>query len=158
MSNCEWFAQIAHLLIFGQKISDSLWKPMSELSALLLMGYLLCWACWWSTFTDSFSLLFPLLCPMWSNILKQKSLLNRFCLFIWRPGWFFFRFPSESLFFCQKMSKWAICSKKQLFTHSLIFGERPEWFAHDAHFWWATGTICSHCSPKKREWANHSFF
>ena len=36
----EWFAhffeQIAHLLIFGQKTSDSLQKLMSEFSALLL--------------------------------------------------------------------------------------------------------------------------
>ena len=64
-------------------------------------------------------------------------------------------------------------------SNSLIFGERLEWFAHGrsflvsdlseslifgeqpeqiAHFWWATWAICSHHSPKKREWANHSFF
>ena len=27
-----------------------------------------------------------------------------------------------------------------------------------AHFWWATWAIHSHGSPKKREWAIHSFF
>ena len=41
---------------------------------------------------------------------------------------------------------------------SLIFGERPERLAHIAHFWWATWAICSHRSPKKREWENRSFF
>ena len=61
-------------------------------------------------------------------------------------------FPSEALVFCPKMSEWAI--------HSLIFGERPERFAHDwsfplgdlskllmvAHFWWAKWAIRSHHS------------
>ena len=44
---------------------------------------------------------------------------------------------------------WVNCS------WSLIFGERPEQFAHIAHFWWATGAICS---PKMREWRKRSFF
>ena len=92
--------------------------------------------------------------------------------------------PSKSLFFCPKMSEWAIRSKKEQFTHSLIFGEpperfahnrsfplsavsellmvahfwwRPEQFAHIAHFWWATWAIHSHPSSKKREWAIRSF-
>ena len=66
------------------------------------------------------------------------------------------------------MSEWAIRSKKR-FAHflwamwvnhswSLIFGERPERFAHIAHFWWATWAIHSHRSPKNREWAICSFF
>ena len=42
------------------------------------------------------------------------------------------------LVFCEKMSKWAICS----FTH----------------FWWATWALHSHRSLKKREWANLSIF
>ena len=46
---------------------------------------------------------------------------------------------------------WAICSQ------SLIFGERPERYAHIAHFWWVTWAIHSHCSPKKRECAIRSF-
>ena len=68
-------------------------------------------------------------------------------------------FPSESLIFCPKMSEWSIHSKKlaihSFFTHSLIFGERPERFAQDrsfplsdvseslmvAHFWWASWAI-----------------
>ena len=41
---------------------------------------------------------------------------------------------------------------------SLIFSERPEQFAHIVHFWWVTWAIRSHCSPKKREWANRCFF
>ena len=40
----------------------------------------------------------------------------------------------------------------------LIIGERPEQFAHIAHFWWVTWAIRSHGLPKKREWANRSFF
>ena len=50
--------------------------------------------------------------------------------------------------------------KNERFTHLLIFGERPERFAHDrsfplsdlseslmvAHFWWVTWAICSHRS------------
>ena len=47
---------------------------------------------------------------------------------------------------------WANCS------WSLIFGERPERFAHIAHIWWVTWAIYSHRSPKKRKWAIHSFF
>ena len=42
-------------------------------------------------------------------------------------------------------------------SNSLIFGERPERFAHTAHFWWATWAIHSHSSLRKREWANCSF-
>ena len=92
-------------------------------------------------------------------------------------------FLSESLVFWEKMSQWAIRSKKQeirsflvsdlsdsfMVAHfwwatwancswSLIFGEQPERFAHIAHFWWATWAIHSHRSPKKREWVNCSFF
>ena len=69
-------------------------------------------------------------------------------------------FPSESLVFYPKKIEWAIRSKNERFTHSLIFGERPERFTHDrsfhlsnlsellmvAHFCWATWAICSHCS------------
>ena len=40
-------------------------------------------------------------------------------------------FRSELLVFAKQVSKWAICSKSERFAHSLIFGERPEWFAHD---------------------------
>ena len=47
---------------------------------------------------------------------------------------------------------WANCS------WLLIFGERPERFAHITHFWWATWAIRSHRSLKKREWAIHSVF
>ena len=54
-------------------------------------------------------------------------------------------FLSKSLFFCKKMSEWAICSKKRVICSC-------------AHFWWATWAIRSHCSPKKREWGNRSFF
>ena len=40
----------------------------------------------------------------------------------------------------------------------LIFVERPERFAHIAHFWWAIWAIHSHRSPKKRKWAFAKFF
>ena len=47
----EWvahfFEQIAHLLIFGQKTSDSLWKPMSEFPALV---YTFLYIGWHATF------------------------------------------------------------------------------------------------------------
>ena len=39
---------------------------------------------------------------------------------------------------------WANCS------WSLIFGERPDWFAHIAHLSWTKWAIHSHRSPKKR--------
>ena len=91
-------------------------------------------------------------------------------------------FLSESLVFCEKMSEWAIHSKK--LSNALIFGERPEQiaqgcsfmesnlsdsltlliygeqherFVHIAHFWWATWAIGSYFSLKKREWENHLF-
>ena len=81
-------------------------------------------------------------------------------------------FLSELLIFCEKMSEWAICSKKRaicsftpfwwatwaIHSWSLIFGEQPDRFAQIAHFWWAKWAICSHGSLKKREWANRSFF
>ena len=70
--------------------------------------------------------------------------------------------------------------KNEWFTHSLIFGERNErfahtahflcatwanrswslifgeWFAHIAHLIWAKWVIHSHRSPKKRKWAKMS--
>ena len=51
--------------------------------------------------------------------------------------------------------KWV---NNEQMSNSLIFGERPEGFAHTAHFWWATWAIHSHSSLRKREWANCSFF
>ena len=83
-----------------------------------------------------------------------------------------FDFRVNRLFFVQKWANERFTQQNERFTHSLIFGEQPERFAHDcsfllnnlsellmvAHFWWATWAICSHHSPKKREWANHSFF
>ena len=93
---------------------------------------------------------------------------------ITRAGNLFICFLSESLIFCQKVSEWAICSKKwaiRSFAHlwwatwaicswSLIFGEQPERITHGlsflvsnlsksltvAPFWWATWAICSHHS------------
>ena len=55
------------------------------------------------------------------------------------------------------LKKWAICSKSEWFTHSLIYGERPEGFSHHrsfllsnmsetltvAHLSWATWAIRS---------------
>ena len=81
-------------------------------------------------------------------------------------------FLSESLIFCPKMSELAFAQKNKRLAHLLIFGERPERFTlgrsflvsnlseslTSLFFWWATWAICSHCSPKKREWANCSFF
>ena len=55
------------------------------------------------------------------------------------------------------MIRWAICSKKERFTHLLILGKQPERVTHIAHFWWATWVISLHCSLKKREWANRCF-
>ena len=69
-------------------------------------------------------------------------------------------FRANRSFFVQKWANEQFAEKNERFTHSLIFGERPERFAHDrsfplsdlskllmvAHFWWATWAICSHCS------------
>ena len=76
-----------------------------------------------------------------------------------RAGNLLIWFPSESLVFCQKMSQWAIHSKKwaiHSFAHfwwatlancswSLIFCERPERFAHIAH------------QKRGNEWIAHFF-
>ena len=80
-----------------------------------------------------------------------------------QQGWEFAHWFSEQI----AHFWWAtstICS------WSLIFGERPEQFAHIAHFWWAiwvirshcsyfwwaSWAICSHHSLKNMEWANRS--
>ena len=66
-------------------------------------------------------------------------------------------FWANCLFFAQKWANERFAQKNELFTHSLIFGEQPERFAHDrsfplrdlseslmvAHFWWAIWTNCS---------------
>ena len=65
-------------------------------------------------------------------------------------------FLSESLIFLRKNLQMRDLLQKT--SDSLIFGERPERFAHCAHFWWATWAIHSHRSLKKREWANRSGF
>ena len=77
---------------------------------------------------------------------------------VYRVGNLLTGFKSKSLVFWEKMSKWAIHSKKM--SDSLIFGERPERFLHScsflvsdlsdlltvAHFWWATWVNHSHRS------------
>ena len=51
----------------------------------------------------------------------------------YRAGNLLISFLSQSLIFCEKMSKWAICSKKRAI---------PSF----SHFWWATWAIHSHRS------------
>ena len=69
-------------------------------------------------------------------------------------------FLSESHVFAKKWANKRFDQKHEQFAHSLIFGERPERFAHGcsflvsnlseslmtAHFWWATWAIGSHPS------------
>ena len=64
-------------------------------------------------------------------------------------------FWANRSFFAQKWTNERYAQKNERFTHSLIFGERPEQFAHDcsfplsdvseslmvAHFWWATWVV-----------------
>ena len=71
-----------------------------------------------------------------------------------------FDFRANRLFFVQKWANERFAKKNERFTHLLIFGDRPERFAHDcsfplselseslmvAHFCWATWAICSHRS------------
>ena len=95
------------------------------------------------------------------------------CTVLNRAGNLLIWFPSESIIFCPKMSKWAIRSKKwairsKKMSNSLIFGERPERFAHNrsfplsdlskslmvAHFWWAVWAIRSHRSFDLSEISN----
>ena len=66
-------------------------------------------------------------------------------------------FRANRSFFAQKWANEWFTQKNERFTHSLIFGEWPERFAHDrtfplsdvskmlivAHFWWATWANCS---------------
>ena len=66
-------------------------------------------------------------------------------------------FSSESLVFVKKWANELFAQKNERFTHSLIFGERNEWFAHIAHFLWATWGNCS-CSlifGERNEWFTH---
>ena len=58
-------------------------------------------------------------------------------------GWeFAHQFSSELLVFCQKISEWAIRSKK-----------RP--IPSFAHFWWATWAICSWLLFAHQKWIAH---
>ena len=71
------------------------------------------------------------------NIKSTEIHINKKC----RAGNLLFRFQSDSLVFCPKMSKWAIRSKK--------------WAIHSfAHFWWATWAIHSRSliSSERHEW------
>ena len=67
------------------------------------------------------------------DILPIVYLYCIYLQYIWqfiRAGNSLIGFPSESLFFCPKMSEWAICWKK--------------WVIHSfAHFWWVTWAIHS---------------
>ena len=110
---------------------------------------------------------------------------------ILRDFWIYFVFSeysrkqyTQGWEFSHRFSE-RIAQKNEQFTHSLIFGEWPERFAHDrsfplrtwanrswllifgerpeqvahiAHFWWATWVIHSHRSPNKRKWVICSFF
>ena len=72
------------------------------------------------------------------NILKKSACME--CLFItsydihlFRAGTSLNGFLSKSLVYCEKMSEWAIRSKKRAIRSF-------------ANFWWATWAICSHHS------------
>ena len=94
-----------------------------------------------------------------SNPWPLCLLLHPICI-TYRAGNSLIGFLSKSLVFCEKMSKWAIRSKKRAIrsvaqfwwgtwairSWLLIFGEQPERIAHIAHFCWATWAIRSHCS------------
>ena len=73
-----------------------------------------------------------------------------------RAGNLLIGFPSESLVFCEKLAHERFAQKNEWFAHSLIFGERPERFAHIAHFRWATWAI-RYTSITKKE-GIRSFF
>ena len=97
-----------------------------------------------------------------SQISKQKLIFhqNHCSLFITELGLRSSVFWANRSFFAQKWANEWFAQKNERFTHSLIFGERPERFAHNcsfplsdlseslmvAHFWWATWAIRSHCS------------
>ena len=115
------------------------------------------------------------------NIKSTEIHINKKC----RAGNLLFRFQSESLVFCPKMSKWAIRSKKwaiHSFTNfwwatwairsqSLISSERHERIAYDhsflvsdlsdsltiAHFLWATwvNRLWSLIFSERPEWFAH---
>ena len=97
---------------------------------------------------------------------------------ILRAGTSLIGFSSESLVFCQKLSEWAIGSKKwanhsfapfwwatsAIRSQSLIFSERPEWIAHGPSFlvsnlsdsltsliWFEQNERFTHIAHQKRE-------
>ena len=84
--------------------------------------------------------------------------VSNFC-----QGWEFAHWFVEGIAgFCEKMSKWAICSKKQVILSWITHGR--SFLVSDlsdlltvALLSWAAWAICSHRSPKKREWAKPSF-
>ena len=136
--------QFAHLLIFGEQP-----EQFAHIAHF-----------WWSTWAIR-----SLKKREWTNgSFKKKRQKNV------PKIWFYFL--SESLVFCEQNSEWAIRSKKERFTHSLIYHERPEQIAHGcsfiisdlsnsltvAHLSWATLAICSQSlvSPEQSEWIAHS--
>ena len=90
--------------------------------------------------------------------LRQSWRWNKTYWAITRAGNSLIGFLSELLVFCKKWANERFAQKNKQFARSLIFGERPERFAHGhsflvsdlmesllvAHFWWATWAICSH--------------
>ena len=106
-------------------------------------------------------------CDLSESVAKMnKSLKNSyFFLCFCRAGNSVIGFLSESLVFAQQWANERFTLKNERFTHSLMFGERPERFAHDrshplsdvskllmvSHFWCALPKRFAHMAQRK--WA-----
>ena len=67
-------------------------------------------------------------------------------------------FWANRSFFAKKWANEQFAEKtSNLLIHSFLVSNLSDWLMV-AHFWWATWAIRSQSSPKKREWANRSFF
>ena len=91
--------------------------------------------------------LYPLVYPLWYNTELETNmgeLRGQFYPLVSGLGIRSSVFQVNRSIFAQKWANERFAQKNERFTHSLIFGERNEQFAHITHFLWAT-------------WANHSW-
>ena len=82
----------------------------------------------------------------WSASINACLEAMMVCVWCWLFSWvgnLLIGFLSELLVFCKIMSKWAICSKNDRFTHLIILVSNSLMVSH---FWWSTWAIRSHHS------------
>ena len=151
------FFSMFYIRFFILKISESLIPPffvsdVSESLRLLTKNERIAQVTHqkWETMSDLLTLLRGNE-RWWANRSGHSLKMSK-----WVNHWFFWANRSFA-HFGQKTSD--LLRKSMIeFPALLIFSERPEQFAHIAHFWWVSFAFRSYRSPKKMEWANPLFF